>query len=81
MLCCRDESGTISYDEFKNVLNANVGPDAIPFDFDWYVALLSSWRHSLRLAEHIVVTGSNSISARRMERTSWAVGHLALVRM
>ncbi|EJF67161.1 mitochondrial inner membrane protein [Dichomitus squalens LYAD-421 SS1] len=29
-----DESGTISYDEFKNVLNANVGPDAIPFDFD-----------------------------------------------
>ncbi|KAI0778715.1 mitochondrial carrier [Trametes elegans] len=32
-----DESGTISYDEFKNVFNANVGPDAIPFDFecDW----------------------------------------------
>ncbi|KAI0363620.1 mitochondrial carrier [Pilatotrama ljubarskyi] len=29
-----DESGTISYDEFKNVFNANVGPDAIPFDFD-----------------------------------------------
>ena len=38
VLCCRDESGTISYDEFKNVLNANVGPDAIPFDFDWYAA-------------------------------------------
>lgn len=33
--CCRDESGTISYDEFKNVFNANIGPDAIPFDFDW----------------------------------------------
>ena len=33
---CRDESGTISYDEFKNVFNANIGPDAIPFDFDWY---------------------------------------------
>ncbi|RDX51899.1 mitochondrial carrier [Lentinus brumalis] len=29
-----DESGTISYDEFKNVFNANIGPDAIPFDFD-----------------------------------------------
>ncbi|KAI8981137.1 mitochondrial carrier [Trametes punicea] len=29
-----DESGTISYDEFKNVFKANVGPDAIPFDFD-----------------------------------------------
>ncbi|KAH9920237.1 mitochondrial inner membrane protein [Epithele typhae] len=29
-----DESGTIDYDEFKNVFNANIGPDAIPFDFD-----------------------------------------------
>ncbi|KAI0756469.1 mitochondrial carrier [Daedaleopsis nitida] len=29
-----DESGTISYDEFKNVFNANIGSDAIPFDFD-----------------------------------------------
>ncbi|KAI0652392.1 mitochondrial carrier [Trametes meyenii] len=29
-----DESGTISYDEFKNVFNANIGPAAIPFDFD-----------------------------------------------
>ncbi|KAI0673666.1 mitochondrial carrier [Trametes maxima] len=29
-----DESGTISYDEFKNVFNANIGPTAIPFDFD-----------------------------------------------
>ncbi|CDO73098.1 hypothetical protein BN946_scf185007.g152 [Trametes cinnabarina] len=29
-----DDSGTISYDEFKNVFNANIGPDAIPFDFD-----------------------------------------------
>nr|VWO94345.1 Calcium dependent mitochondrial carrier protein [Ganoderma boninense] len=29
-----DESGTISYDEFKHVLNAGIGPDAIPFDFD-----------------------------------------------
>lgn len=30
----RDNSGTITYDEFKNVFNANIGPDAIPFDFD-----------------------------------------------
>ncbi|OBZ79884.1 Calcium-binding mitochondrial carrier protein Aralar1 [Grifola frondosa] len=32
-----DDSGTITYDEFKNVFNANIGPDAIPFDFecDW----------------------------------------------
>ncbi|KAI0931506.1 hypothetical protein AcV5_005022 [Taiwanofungus camphoratus] len=29
-----DDSGTITYDEFKNVFKANVGPDAIPFDFD-----------------------------------------------
>ncbi|KAL6307695.1 mitochondrial carrier [Sparassis latifolia] len=32
-----DNSGTITYDEFKNVFKANVGSDAIPFDFecDW----------------------------------------------
>ncbi|KAA1468086.1 mitochondrial inner membrane protein [Dentipellis sp. KUC8613] len=29
-----DSSGTITFDEFKNVFQANVGPDAIPFDFD-----------------------------------------------
>ncbi|KAH7923251.1 mitochondrial carrier [Leucogyrophana mollusca] len=29
-----DSSGTITYDEFKNVFMANVGPSAIPFDFD-----------------------------------------------
>ncbi|CCM00026.1 uncharacterized protein FIBRA_02052 [Fibroporia radiculosa] len=29
-----DDSGTITYDEFQNVFKANVGPDAIPFDFD-----------------------------------------------
>lgn len=29
-----DNSGTITYDEFKNVFKANIGPDAIPFDFD-----------------------------------------------
>ena len=34
----RDNSGTITYDEFKKVFQANIGPDAIPFDFEWYVA-------------------------------------------
>ncbi|KAH8099839.1 mitochondrial inner membrane protein [Cristinia sonorae] len=29
-----DNSGTITYDEFKKVFQANIGPDAIPFDFD-----------------------------------------------
>ncbi|KIJ54336.1 hypothetical protein M422DRAFT_201453 [Sphaerobolus stellatus SS14] len=29
-----DNSGTITYDEFKNVFSANLGPDSIPFDFD-----------------------------------------------
>ncbi|RDB28374.1 Calcium-binding mitochondrial carrier protein Aralar1 [Hypsizygus marmoreus] len=29
-----DNSGFISFDEFKNVFMANVGPDAIPFNFD-----------------------------------------------
>ncbi|KAK7465471.1 mitochondrial aspartate-glutamate transporter agc1 [Stygiomarasmius scandens] len=29
-----DNSGYISYDEFKGVFSASIGPDAIPFDFD-----------------------------------------------
>lgn len=29
-----DNSGYISYDEFKNVFSASIGPGAIPFDFD-----------------------------------------------
>lgn len=35
-----DASGTISFDELKNVFTANVGPDAIPFNFDWCVEIL-----------------------------------------
>jgi hypothetical protein len=31
----RDHSGYISFDEFKTVFSANIGPDAVPFDFDW----------------------------------------------
>ena len=30
-----DSSGTITFDEFKNVFSANLGPGSIPFDFDW----------------------------------------------
>ncbi|CAK5280634.1 unnamed protein product [Mycena citricolor] len=29
-----DKSGNIDYDEFKTVFSSNIGPDAIPFDFD-----------------------------------------------
>ncbi|KAI0003749.1 mitochondrial inner membrane protein [Russula compacta] len=29
-----DGSGTITFDEFKNVFSAEIGPDAIPFNFD-----------------------------------------------
>jgi solute carrier family 25 aspartate/glutamate transporter 12/13 len=29
-----DRSGNIDFDEFKNVFQANIGPDAIPFNFD-----------------------------------------------
>ena len=31
----RDNSGYISFDEFKTVFSANIGADAIPFDFEW----------------------------------------------
>ena len=35
MMQCSDNDGFISFDEFKSVFVANVGPDAIPFNFDW----------------------------------------------
>ena len=38
----RDGSGTITYDEFKNVFSANLGPGSIPFDFDWYDSLFNT---------------------------------------
>ena len=34
-----DHSGFIDFNEFKTVFSANLGPDAIPFDFDWSVSL------------------------------------------
>ena len=33
-VCYRDHSGFIDYNEFKTVFSANLGPDAIPFNFD-----------------------------------------------
>ena len=35
---CRDNSGTITYDEFKNVFKATLAEDSIPFDFDGYAS-------------------------------------------
>lgn len=33
----RDGSGTITFDEFKGVFSDEIGPHAIPFNFDWCV--------------------------------------------
>lgn len=38
--CIRDGSGTIDFNEFKKVYQENVGPDSIPFNFDWYALLV-----------------------------------------
>jgi hypothetical protein len=40
----RNEDGTISFDELKDVFATNVGEDTIPFNFDWCGC---SWQHSL----------------------------------
>ena len=34
----RDHSGFIDFNDFKTAFSANLGPEAIPFDFDWYVS-------------------------------------------
>ncbi|QRW09270.1 mitochondrial carrier protein [Ceratobasidium sp. AG-Ba] len=46
-----DSNGTITFDEFKNVFSANLGPDAIPFDFncDWVKLYLGK-----RDGEHVL---------------------------
>lgn len=44
----RDNSGTITYDEFKEVFKANVGPDAVPFNFDGYVSSPFKFMHGRR---------------------------------
>jgi hypothetical protein len=53
-----DGAGTITFDEFKNVFSAEIGPDAIPFNFDWCVALSRGGACTLKWTH--IVTGSNS---------------------
>jgi hypothetical protein len=43
----RDGSGTITFDEFKSGFSAEIGPDAIPFNFDWCVLVVLE-EHSMR---------------------------------
>lgn len=55
-----DGSGTITFDEFKSVFSAEIGPDAIPFNFDWYVAHGREWTLVRRIERTHLVTGLNS---------------------
>jgi solute carrier family 25 aspartate/glutamate transporter 12/13 len=56
--CYRDGSGTITFDEFKSVFSAEIGPDAIPFNFDWCVL--------------VVNLGCGELSGRRFQRLGQA---------
>lgn len=51
-----DSSGTISFEEFKNVFSSSLGSDGIPFDFDWYIV---HYLPSLGNSHLFVVIGSN----------------------
>jgi len=54
-----DGSGTITFDEFKSVFSAEMGPDAIPFNFDWYVAHGREWVLTGCIERTHLVTGSS----------------------
>jgi hypothetical protein len=41
----RDGSGAIDFQEFKNVFSSTIGPDSIPFNFDWYSSLFNLVLH------------------------------------
>ena len=41
-----DNSGTITYDEFKNVFKDTINGDSIPFNFDWCVFYFRSVVHA-----------------------------------
>ena len=59
VVACRDGSGTITFDEFKSVFSAAIGPDAIPFNFDWCVLAVVQ-EDCMRWAEWTdLVTGSS----------------------
>jgi len=55
-----DGSGTITFDEFKSVFSAEIGPDAIPFNFDWCVlaVVLEDWTRGAEWMD--LATGSSS---------------------
>jgi hypothetical protein len=36
----RDGFGTITFEKFKGVFSAEIGPDTIPFNFDWCVLVV-----------------------------------------
>ena len=55
-----DSSGTITFDEFKNVFKANIKPDAIPFHFDWYKLSRRYFSTFLTVLRPLTVTGLNS---------------------
>jgi hypothetical protein len=69
----RDGSGTITFDEFKTVFSANIGPDAIPFNFDWCVVMSVSEQLAWFIEETHTATGSSFTWGRRVELTSLAV--------
>lgn len=66
--CNSDNSGTITYDEFKNVFSASVGPESIPFDFNWSVCHSAVKTPSLLI--YPTVTGLNFIWEKGKTRTS-----------
>jgi hypothetical protein len=35
----RDGSGAIDFQEFKNVLSTTMGPDSLPFNFEWWISV------------------------------------------
>lgn len=61
MFVYSDSSGTITFEEFKSVFSANIGPESIPFDFDWYVDPVLLTPHLLICGS---VTGSSSTLAK-----------------
>lgn len=55
----RDGSGTITFDEFKSVFSSHIGPDAIPFNFDWFAPAFLARGNTNHLNAYLA-TGSSS---------------------
>ncbi|KAF8151062.1 hypothetical protein BJ912DRAFT_1071770 [Pholiota molesta] len=62
-------SGYIDYNEFKTVFSANLGPDALPFDFDWSAA--PCIRRSLIAALTICLQRLDKTIPRKEERLAY----------